>query len=1340
MIGVQGESGQYKHYDVHSLYGLSMAIPTQKLYNNRKRGYVLSRSTFVSSGQYTGHWLGDNRSKWSHMKDSVIGMLEFNLFGIPYVGADICGFNDKTTPALCRRWQQLGAFYPFSRNHHNGWGGDVQDPAIWADIGHPEVTEAAKQSLRVRYQLLPYLYTLFFKAHVLGNTVVRPLFHEYPTDPQTYGIDEQFMWGSVVLFSPFLYENQTEVNAYLPDDVWYEPSVEFVKLVPKTGHVKLQDTWPFPPIHMRGGHIIPIAYTQAINTQQLRDKPISIEVYPKNKSAKGDMYWDDGDSLNTIETNHYNFYEFELLSNCSLHIVVNTKGYTSEKPHIIEKIAIANTLDSKLSASIDGKPIENIVSKDDSTIFHLKRCSKCLQMYYCGRNCQTIDWSFHKNECKAFRGKTIKELDSICLPLLRLYLRIKNDKTFATERHTLFDGSDVCLNDLKTKVNVNSISVEMMALFAIICKQFQVFGFSFDAKELLQWYGLMSKTLFSDPMSEALYLQVLPISHSCLPNMAFVRKDDSLEIRVIKSVAIGEELTMSWIGLHMNRNQRRQELNVSLTVCQCRKCRLHLDKDIDYEDFNQLLDEQKYYWMRTKFAILRHQYIEYQMDSNFMLYLDAIFGSNVLNGTYWSPMDQTIPAFVLSSICYSENIGYKVDTTSIKANDFGFEASLKLKDTAKHNIFEKSKDSERLKLLVTYYTENILRFKISDAFHTRDESSLQSDFPLLRKPLKKIDEKLRKYRFNLNNDNFNIERKNTSTKLFDTSIGGLKFDDQFSQISSYLPSNNVYGLGGKTHSSLRHDLNNKTWATYGQHPFYTVLENNGNSHGVLLLNNNPKEYTLMPAPAVSVKTIGGILDFFVFIGDNPEHVIQSYTSLIGRSRIEGNENYRKSSDGKNGNIFVDIINSFTSTVSRLIDPLNLFGHKVNPKSVSSSDLLNNLKNLYSNGIQFDSLAIDSDDSTLAIPARKALTEITGKRGYVLSRSTSVSSGQYTGHWLADTQSTWSEMKNSVIGMLEYNLFGIPYVGADICGFEGKASAELCLRWLELGAFYPLSRSNHKSSTGESQDPSIWADRGHPDVALAANISLEVRHQLLPYLYTLFFKAHVLGNTVARPVFHEYPTDPQTYGIDEQFMWGPVVMFSPILRENQTEVNTYLPDDVWYAPNAEFVSLFPHKGYVNQTNPFPFPPTNMRGGYIIPMGYTQPINSQETRDNPIAVEVYPKNKTAKGDMFWDDGDSLNNIETKQYNFYEFELFSNCSLHIVAKTKGYTSKKPHIVEKFAIANTVNSNITASVNGKPVAFVESRDDSTFIHANLDLNAGKEGQTWVVDWKTADNTCNLN
>lgn len=102
----------------------------------------------------------------------LIGMLEFNMFGINYIGADICGFFGNTTEELCQRWMELGAFYPFSRNH-NTIKTISQDPAVW-----PSVADASRKALNIRYRLLPYLYTLFYHSHTSGSTVIRPLYHE----------------------------------------------------------------------------------------------------------------------------------------------------------------------------------------------------------------------------------------------------------------------------------------------------------------------------------------------------------------------------------------------------------------------------------------------------------------------------------------------------------------------------------------------------------------------------------------------------------------------------------------------------------------------------------------------------------------------------------------------------------------------------------------------------------------------------------------------------------------------------------------------------------------------------------------------------------------------------------------------------------------------------------------------------------------------------------------------------------------------------------------------------------------------------------------------------------
>ncbi|XP_071276375.1 sucrase-isomaltase, intestinal-like, partial [Agelaius tricolor] len=145
------------------------------------------------------------------------GCWSFSLFGIPYTGADICGFFGEPSFELCARWMELGAFYPYSRNH-NGNHDKRQDPVAW----NSTFVSLSRRVLGLRYRLLPLLYSLLFRAHARGDTVVRPLLHEFVEDRTTWDLDRQFLWGEGLLVSPVLEPGVTQVRAYLPDARWFD--------------------------------------------------------------------------------------------------------------------------------------------------------------------------------------------------------------------------------------------------------------------------------------------------------------------------------------------------------------------------------------------------------------------------------------------------------------------------------------------------------------------------------------------------------------------------------------------------------------------------------------------------------------------------------------------------------------------------------------------------------------------------------------------------------------------------------------------------------------------------------------------------------------------------------------------------------------------------------------------------------------------------------------------------------------------------------------------------------------------------------------------------------------
>ncbi|XP_050393603.1 lysosomal alpha-glucosidase [Patella vulgata] len=751
------------------------------------------------------------------------------------------------------------------------------------------------------------------------------------------------------------------------------------------------------------------------------------------------------------------------------------------------------------------------------------------------------------------------------------------------------------------------------------------------------------------------------------------------------------------------------------------------------------------------------------------------------------------------------------------------------------------KDVNQLIMEITYETPTRLRIRVTNS----DPNVKRWEVPLNinsdktgpgQRPLYKVNVSDVGSLFSFTVNRTATDSSNTVNLL--KTGGAFIFADQFLQLSYFLPSNYIYGLG-EHRDTLLHSMNwtrftmwnrdhypSENTNIYGDHPFYLSIENGGNCHGVFLLNSNAMEVLLQPAPAITWRTIGGVIDLYMFLGPSPNDVIEQYTEVIGRTfmppywslgfhvcrwgyltangtlkvvdrirdygipqdtqwnDIEYSEGMRDYTTGfstfGNQTSLVEELHSRGMHYMMIVDPgisntagpgkyysydlgvkLDVFIKNVSslplvgvvwPGPVVFTDFTHPKSQEYwtaiaadfHKSVPFDGMWIDMNeisnfvngsmtgcpyDSPLEKPpyipnvagrylsynticvsaqqyistqynlhtlyglmetkaSKQALESIRGKRSFVISRSSFPGQGHYGGHWTGDNGAGYYDMYKSISEILSMNMFGITMVGADICGFRGNTNEQLCQRWHQLGAFYTFSR-NHNDRHNRPQDPGAFG----PALAESTRKVYLIRYSLLPYLYTLIYNSYMMGDTVLRPLFFEYPTVVDTYSIDRQFLWGPALLISPALDQDQYTVEAYIPVGYWY----DFYTgerIIGTGDKINLTTPLDKINLHIRGGYILPT--QQPaLTTTDSRKNKFGLLVaLNSTNLAEGDLFWDDGDTLGTYYQKLFNSFIFSADKN-GVYINPLFKGYEDE-PMLLGNVTVFGLQQQPTRVTLNG--------------------------------------------
>jgi alpha-D-xyloside xylohydrolase len=370
--------------------------------------------------------------------------------------------------------------------------------------------------------------------------------------------------------------------------------------------------------------------------------------------------------------------------------------------------------------------------------------------------------------------------------------------------------------------------------------------------------------------------------------------------------------------------------------------------------------------------------------------------------------------------------------------------------------------------------------------------------------------------------------------------------------------------------------------------------------------------------------------------------------------------------------------------------------------------------------------------TESIATNTAITKVRNKRAFVLARSTFLGSGAHTAHWTGDNGATFDDLAYSITTILTSGLEGVPMVGADICGFAGNGTEELCNRWIQTGAFYPFSRA-HSNIENVPKELYIWKS-----VTLSAQRALGLRYRLLPYFYTLNYEAHISGYPIARALFFVFPDDPVTLDVNYQFLIGDSILVSPVVTSNVTSVTAYFPKGSWYNL-FDLSRIDSHGSWFKLAAPLEVVNVHVYEGSIVPMQESA-LTSTLVRKSPFTLLVVfstdESKLTATGELFLDSGDDIViGIEQGKSSFITFiaKVEGGCGILKSQVVEGdYAKEQGWIIETVTILGLDKLPNSVSINSVSVTssihITLTKDIPSLELSGLKLYVG---ESFELEWK---------